>query len=357
MIEEPIDTMADNDPLLALYLQAQSDADGSAQLTALFNLQAGPVIEQILRGKRSSQSPGDIELEDVASAARENLLRQLSLLRSGAREEPIRDFRAYVASVTYSAWAETLRARHPQRALLLNRLRYLLENRTAQKGFGIWEDDDGAKWCGFTHWRGRTGGATPKRHWLLVDPAAAAGEALPGMDPASLILPELIAGLFRWLGGPIELRDLTNAVSELLGYAKNQTANEARPEQIDPRQSPAEELVWKDYLAWLWQEIGALSERQRRAFLLHSEVLRDFELLAIASLRSIALSLQLPALELAELWNRIPLDDLTIAKMIDCTRQQVINLRRVARDKLGQAWREWNAGNKGADSPSTDGRA
>ncbi len=352
MMEAPFDPIAENDPLLALYLQAQSDADASAQLAALFNLHAGPVIEHILRGKRSAQSPGDVEIEDVASAARENLLRQLSLLRSGEREEPIRDFRAYVASATYSAWAETLRARHPQRALLLNRLRYLLENRTTQKGFGIWEDEDGTKWCGLANWRGRTGGATPKRHWLLVDPRAAAGEALPGVDPAAVILPGLVAGLFRWLGGPIELRDLTNAVSELRGYSKNKSATEETHEQVDPRLSPAEELIWKEYLVWLWNEIGILSERQRRAFLLHSEVLRDFELLAVASIRTIASALQVSALELAELWNRIPLDDLTIAKMLDCTRQQVINLRRVARDKLGQAWQKWSAGNKGDISTS-----
>ena len=57
---------------------------------------------------------------------------------------------------------------------------------------------------------------------------------------------------------------------------------------IDPRLSPLEDAVWKEYLTWLWNEIGTLSARQRRAFLLHSEVLREFELLGVASIRSIA---------------------------------------------------------------------
>ena len=77
------------------------------------------------------------------------------------------------------------------------------------------------------------------------------------------------------------------------------------------------------------------------------------ELLGIASIRSIAIALDFAPERLAELWNETPLDDLTIAKMLDCTRQQVINLRRVARDKLGEAWRSWNLGNKRSDFPST----
>jgi hypothetical protein len=123
--------------------------------------------------------------------------------------------------------------------------------------------------------------------------------------------------------------------------------------QIAPHPSPAEELVWKEYLEWLWQQIRILSDRQRRAFLLHFEILREFELLGIASIRSIAVALDFAPERFAELWNQIPLVDLTIAKMLDCTRQQVINLRRVARDKLGEAWQSWNMGNNRTHSPST----
>jgi len=347
---EPVERLAGNDRLLALYLEAVDDAAAAQQLAALFSLHVEPITGQILRRKETNE----LELEDMASAAREHLLRQLSLLRSGERAEPIRDFRAYVASVTYSAWTECLRARHPQRALLLNRLRYLLENRTTQKGFALWQDSDGTKWCGFANWSGRTGGATPKRHWLLVDPAAAAREALSGADPSTAILPELVAGLLRWLGGPIELRDLTNAVAEVQGLARSATASpEEVHAQIDSHHSPAEEMVWKEYLDWLWREIKSLSDRQRRAFLFHSDVLQELELLGIASLRVIAGPLNLTAQELAELWNRLPLDDLAIAKMLDCTRQQVINLRRVARDKLGEAWKIWSRGNNRTPSASS----
>ena len=345
---------ASSDPVLHAYIDAVTDEEAASSLAALFALQAEPIIGQIVRAKRArSGEANDADAADVASAAREYLIRQLTLLRGGEREA-IRDFRAYVASVTYSAWAESLRARYPQRAMLLNRLRYLLENRTAQKGFALWDDAEGAKWCGFSSWRERMGGASPKLQWLLVDPSAAAREALEGLEATALLLPELVARLLRWLGGPIELRDLTTALSALSGFTKDAAhAGEQFPSEIDPRHSPAEELIWKEYLRWLWQEIGALSERQRRAFLLHSDILRDFDSLGIASIRSVAACLELTAVDLAEIWNRIPLDDLTIAKMLACSRQQVINLRRVARDKLGQAWRKWSHGNKGAESASS----
>lgn len=346
----PVGPAAGNDPLLDLYLGAANESAAGQQLAALFSLHAGPIIQQVLRRKQ----PNELESEEIASAARAYLLRQLSVLRSGDRAEPIRDIRAYVASVTYAAWAESLRARHPQRAMLLNRLRYLLENKTTQKGFGIWQDGDGNQWCGFASWSGRTGGATPKRHWLVVDPVAASREALPGGEPATMILPELLTGLFRWLGGPIELRDLTNAVGEILGLSRSTAATaEEVDAQVDPGHSPVEEMVWKEYLSWLWTEVRALSDRQRRAYLLHSDVLYEFELLGIAPIRLIAEPLSLTATELAELWNRLPLDDLTIAQMLDCTRQQVINLRRVARDKLGDAWKIWSRGNKEVESSSS----
>jgi hypothetical protein len=242
--------------------------------------------------------------------------------------------------------------------MLLNRLRYLLEGRTTQKGFALWTDNNGSKWCGFAQWHGRIEAATPKLHWLLIDPRAAAAEALQGSDPATLALPELIAQIFRWLGGPLELRDLANLISELLGYQRA-TLNVPDEEitQIDPRDSPAEELVWKEYLAWLWHEMDNLSTRQRRAFLLHFDIVRELELLGIASMRAVAGALDFRPNEFAELWNRLPLEDLAIAKLLECTRQQVINLRRVARDKLGAAWQKWKAGNKSAQSTSTSWKA
>jgi hypothetical protein len=42
----------------------------------------------------------------------------------------------------------------------------------------------------------------------------------------------------------------------------------------------------------------------------------------------------LPLDEFAAMWNRLPLDDLTIAERLGVNRQRVINLRKSARERL-----------------------
>jgi hypothetical protein len=66
-------------------------------------------------------------------------------------------------------------------------------------------------------------------------------------------------------------------------------------------------------------------------------------LLQIASTGEIAHALHLPVSDLETLWNDLPLEDNTIAQMIGATRQQVINLRKVARARLNRRAAKWNA--------------
>jgi predicted DNA-binding protein (UPF0251 family) len=55
-----------------------------------------------------------------------------------------------------------------------------------------------------------------------------------------------------------------------------------------------------------------------------------------ASLRVIADALDIPLPDLARLWHTLPLDDAQIAERLGVTRQQVINLRKSARDRLAR---------------------
>lgn len=59
-----------------------------------------------------------------------------------------------------------------------------------------------------------------------------------------------------------------------------------------------------------------------------------FPMSGVASLREIAMVLEIAPEELAALWQELPLDDATIARRLACTRQQVINLRISARKRL-----------------------
>ena len=46
--------------------------------------------------------------------------------------------------------------------------------------------------------------------------------------------------------------------------------------------------------------------------------------------------LEMPAEEFVEVWKRLPLSDIEIAEMLGLTRQQVINLRKCARERLAR---------------------
>jgi DNA-directed RNA polymerase specialized sigma24 family protein len=350
-----VDLRSTSDPLLADYLEANDSATRDDALRTLLERDAAPIIRGVLQRKQSNGAE-----EDVTSAAREQLIRQLGALRSGERQTPIRDFRSYVAGVAYSAWADHLRNEHPERSALLNRIRYLLENRTAEKGFALWETPNARKWCGFPEWvTGEPKTPTPKLQWLLSDPVLAARQAFGNRYWQRNELSTLVADLFRWLETPIELRDLVFVVAEILEMAGR---NEPVETQLEDERvtgtypSAAEELIWKEYLLWLWRQLTQLSARQCAAFLLNSGVLRDFELLGIASIRSLAPRFGMTAEHLAQVWQRLPLDDREIAGELNCERQQVINLRRVARDTLSRAWQEFSGnttGNKMRDLASS----
>ena len=93
-------------------------------------------------------------------------------------------------------------------------------------------------------------------------------------------------------------------------------------------------------LALLWQEVCRLPPRQRAALLLNFRDARGQDLISFlpytrtATIEQIAEALDFPLVEFLRLWNKLPLDDVTIAELLGATRQQVINLRKCARERL-----------------------
>ena len=334
------------EPGLVAFLAEREPRESERLLAQLLETEAAPVIARVLRMKTAGRED---EIADLTSAAREELVARLMALRDGEDAAEIRNFRGYVGSVAYNVWAQHLRAEKPGRAMLLNRVRYLLENRTTQRGFALWDGPAGERWCGL---RSATAtspmpATTPKLQLLAVDPFAAARDAFAGRDWRRMDLAALLAGLFRWLETPIELRHLLDALVELLEISDTKISLDAEPgaatgiEFVDPAPSAIDSAKWMEYLRWLWSEVGHLSLPQRTAFLLHSDVTREFDLRGVASLRQIASALGFSAEAFAAVWRELPYDDATIAQRLQLQRQQVINLRRVARDRLGAAWQKW----------------
>ena len=61
-----------------------------------------------------------------------------------------------------------------------------------------------------------------------------------------------------------------------------------------------------------------------------------FPAIGIATFRQLAEALEMSAEKLAEIWNELPLEDTKIAELLQLTRQQVINVRKSARERLAR---------------------
>lgn len=372
--EPPDDERANR--ALADFLRSSDAAEVARTLAHIVDEIAWPIIRRVLARKLGPTRSGQTELEDVASEAKEQLLERLLILRSDALEAqpgaaatqpPIRNLPAYVASLAYSAWARHLSRAYPERAILSNQLRRLVEDRRQLRGFSCWQGPTGERWCGLAAWQRADDPGRPESpavgeriQRLVSEPAAAAREALGDeTDPRSHRLDALLKRLFLWVGAPVEWHDLCGAICQMHeANWKVETlgADEDAAARIpDASPTPHDQMRWKEGLQWLWQQAGQLPPRQRAAYLLHTHTVFEWEAAGIASVSEVAGRLGLSPSHCAELWGRLPLDDLTIAQMLACTRQQVINLRRVARDTLGRALQRWIA--EGISSPPAPARS
>jgi hypothetical protein len=90
------------------------------------------------------------------------------------------------------------------------------------------------------------------------------------------------------------------------------------------------------YLRDVWAEIRELPVPQRAAVLLNLRDVQALPLVGVATLREVAATLGMPAPALAAIWNRLPLEDAEIAALLHVRRQQVINYRKAARERLAR---------------------
>jgi DNA-directed RNA polymerase specialized sigma subunit len=159
-----------------------------------------------------------------------------------------------------------------------------------------------------------------------------------------------MTGLFKRLEGPVEIDELVKLVADACGLRDAITqeagsgAAAGKAQELLADQSADIETAFERrvYLRRLWAEISELPERQRAALLLNLKDAQGgcglalFPLTGAADFQQLAAALSISAEELGRLWNDLPLDDLSIAARLGVTRQQVINLRKSARERLGR---------------------
>ena len=359
------------DLLLLPFVRAANQAEAERLLSELVAGHAIPIVNKIINYKMrgatqaTSRNKTWSEAEDIQSEVMLQLVQRLRNFRADYAERPINDFESYVAVTTYNACDRYISRKYPQRRRLKNGLRYLLTHR---EGLALWQDERSNWLCGFRHWQGnapasaaemdvhRTDAqvAITRLQQLRDDPRAFARQTnvRPQWNNPKHAY-ELLDAIFNWTGAPVELDLLTNVVAhwwnvtdetvEIDGSSSHEKQDEAGGVQIaDARPGVAVETERRIYLKRLWEEISELPPRQRAALLLN---LRDengrgvidlWIIVGIATTQAVAMMLEMRVEEFAALWSEMPLDDNRIAARLGVARQQVINLRKSARERLAR---------------------
>jgi hypothetical protein len=336
---------AESAELLRAIVAAGSDAEADPWLRRLFDRYltrwCRDAAGRALRAYGLHAGCREDEAAEVTGEVMLHLLARVREIRAGA-VPPIACLRAYTVTTVYNTCFARIRARCPNHARLQNRIRYLLRN---DRQFALWDDERGESLAGLRAWQGR-------------------GEAL---DDAIEIAPTRRAGanladtlraVFELAGAPVRFHDVVAAVAESTGIVEPVAIDSADLPGGDV--SPDALLIQREELAGLWSEVLCLPPQQRAALLLNLRepggqgVIELIPATGSASFEQLAEAVGMTPRSLACLWRDLPLDDARIAEMLNLTRQQVINLRKSARDRLhrrrGKAER---AGNTTADSPST----
>jgi len=283
------------------------------------------------------------------------------------RNEPesVGDLPRYAARLTQNRFSDYLRKRYPVRHSLATSLRYLVEKTPA---YALWEVS-GETRCGFSAWQHRNFEvASSTRLAIIAADPAALGPDIPRSRDAMKRRDwtRLLDAIFHHLEAPAEWDELVKLVARITGAVD---VPMAEPVESMPSRglSPYERTRVREVLWRLWPAIQTLDARWRAAFLLNPPLGCEIDVFVengIATIRAIGSLLEFSRQQFENLWRELPLDDglreraqglashelqfsflwrflpirdALIGLLIDRTPQQVIALRRLARERLAES--------------------
>lgn len=337
------------DPLLHPFLTASDGSEEGMVLARLNAEQVEPTVRRILGYKlqsylrRNESIRGCSVIEEVYHDVQLRLLKRLRALKQDPTDKPITNLHSYVATIARNTCDEYLRREYPLRRSLKDKVRHCL---TSHSEFTLWEDTEHVWLAGIAGWESRGGSGSVSTVPTDYELHELLRTELQVVDVQHLKLHELMMAIFRIVLVPLELDHFTALVATLWGIEDHAVesfdAGRFVPfnETIDPGANQETVAEQRQLLELLWREICELPRRHRVALLLNLKsphgvnVILLLPATGVATFEQISQALEIPPAEFEQMWADLPFDDLRIAAYLGASRQQVINLRKTARDRL-----------------------
>ena len=339
------------DPILQSFLNATDKTERERLRNEIILTYAIPQIRKVLRLKlgfyvgQSGTNPSTPNAEDLFNNIIIKLIQRLNHLASTPDKNTIDNFKQFAATVATNACHDYLKTKSPARARLKNNLRDLISR---HQDFKIWKHKHSAALCGFAVWDGYSISPTSveRLKQFKENPELFSEKIFGDTDPQSLTPGKIVANIFRWLNGPIELDSLVEIYARLTG------TNIQPPVSIDQSDAylnrsltdsaiPSDRRIEnREKLILLWNEIKRLSPMQRDAVCLGVDDEERENILFllvhedIVTFPQLASDLGMSLKELLRLWKQLPMDRSSLADYLGTTRGKVSKLLCRARNNL-----------------------
>jgi RNA polymerase sigma factor (sigma-70 family) len=339
------------DNALLPYLTAKNEREREQHLDELLTRHAAPLIRQVLRRKFGFYVNGqginknNQDAEDLYQEAITRVVQLLSQLQASSSPTKIENFKAYVSRVTSNICIDFIRDKSPARSRLNTSVRDILRRH-----------DDLVTWvhnnetlCGFATWRntGKSSFSDQESRDIETKLETFKSARFPDEDVRLAPLSQIVAELFDWIGGPIEVDLLVRMVGYLLTIKDDRI--ESLTEQAAARweahlsvntQSGEFHVEANELLARLWRAVTQLPAQQRDAFAFRFEDAagQDFftVLLAagIVNWDELAKGMGRSVEEVGRLSTRMPMDGAAAADELGVSRKNVWKWRFRAIQRL-----------------------
>jgi hypothetical protein len=347
------------DPVLGPFLNAPLESAEEHDALGMLIDQVTPVIEGVIHGKAGAVVP-EIERRELFSEAVLQVIRKLQEVKSGPPRRStaatlrgaITNFKGYVAVTAFHVVHAHFRRVHPERRRLRNRIRHVIRTSAS---FALWQSQSGTFVCGLAGWAGTISEECSEGDLETIPPLSPALSVTWSDSVGGPQIARALGHVFDHVRKPVELERLVETVAELfrLPMTPTQSVPIQRPDRSVSQRTAASDradetasievsLVYRSALHEVWREVDQLPPRQRMALLLGlrdengSAVASLLILLGIVTFEALAAAVELSSEELTAIWDQLPLPDLVISERLGLIRQQVINLRKSARDRLGR---------------------